>query len=180
MSNEKILVVGIGGIGSYLLHFLLELKNKHIAVVDFDLVEKRNCANQDMYLATDVSQAKVDVAAKFARDKFITDITVYNCKVQDLAQEVLASFHYIVCCVDNLETRRYCNYIVHQIFKSSLNRTQVLIDVGSEKYCCHVRVISPSRLTSCLECDLQLFSGPNLVLCGPRQIPYNFFDCLSK
>ena len=60
---KKIMVIGAGGIGSFLIPLLDRVNEYHINVWDDDIVEKKNLSYQDFY-EDDVGKHKTDVMAK--------------------------------------------------------------------------------------------------------------------
>ena len=108
---RKIMIIGAGGIGSYLIHNLNRINQRcrtdkpgvhlyDIHVFDDDTVEKSNLGNQ-MYSEHDVGELKVDTWSAsctahpyqvLVADQFIKR----NTPLYDL----------VVCCADNLAVRR--------------------------------------------------------------------------
>ena len=59
---KKIMVIGAGGIGSFLIPLLNRVKEYEITVWDNDIVEEKNLSYQD-FNAEDVGKYKTDVMA---------------------------------------------------------------------------------------------------------------------
>ncbi len=96
--KKKIMVIGAGGIGSFLIPLLDRVKEYHINVWDDDIVEKKNLSYQDYY-ANDVGKHKTDVMAERYG-------SVYSHPYRVLTKQQLKGYDLIICCVDNLELRR--------------------------------------------------------------------------
>lgn len=97
--KRKILVIGAGGIGSYLISFLDKLDLYEIQVNDDDKVETKNLTYQN-FAPVDVGLYKVGcMKARFNSVKFSSPYPI-------LTPNQLEGFDLVVCCVDNLGTRR--------------------------------------------------------------------------
>lgn len=73
LKSTRVLVLGMGGIGTNLVFALAELGVGHIIGVDFDRVEVSNLNRQVLYSTTTIGQRKVDVA-KTRINEFNPDI----------------------------------------------------------------------------------------------------------
>jgi molybdopterin-synthase adenylyltransferase len=62
----RVLVIGAGGLGSPLIHYLAAAGVGELGVVDDDCISLSNLQRQVLYTAADVGQPKVDVAAAAA------------------------------------------------------------------------------------------------------------------
>tara|TARA_B100000575_G_C22957226_1_gene553299 strand:- start:8 stop:568 length:561 start_codon:yes stop_codon:yes gene_type:complete len=97
--KRKILIIGAGGIGSYLISFLDNLDLYEIQVNDDDRVETKNLTYQNF--------APVDVGLYKAGSMKERFNSVKSAKPYPiLAPNQLEGFDLVVCCVDNLGTRR--------------------------------------------------------------------------
>lgn len=64
LRRSKVLVVGAGGIGSWILLNLARIGIQHIVAVDPDHIETSNLPRQILYTAQDVGKLKVEAAAR--------------------------------------------------------------------------------------------------------------------
>ena len=94
---RKILVIGVGGIGSYLVQYLDQVKLYDITIYDTDRIEKKNLPYQNF---SDVGELKVLSLIK--RYKSITRAHQFPV----LTNNQIQGFDLVVCCVDNLDARR--------------------------------------------------------------------------
>ena len=62
LSDLKVLLIGIGGVGGYTLEALVRMGIGHITVADYDVVEESNLNRQIIALHSDIGKLKVDVA----------------------------------------------------------------------------------------------------------------------
>lgn len=93
LRDQRVLLIGVGGIGSAVADALVRAGLGAIILVDFDVVGDENLARQTLYTASDVGRPKVDAAA--ARLRAISDdVTV------DVAEEHIRSTEQVVALLD--------------------------------------------------------------------------------
>lgn len=68
LANKTVMVVGLGGVGSYALEALARAGIGHLILVDHDTVDITNINRQLLALSSTVGERKVEVAAKRVRD----------------------------------------------------------------------------------------------------------------
>lgn len=95
---RKIMIIGAGGIGSFLVSFLDRIGLYDITIYDDDLVENKNLTYQN-YGLSDVGDKKVDAIVR--KSSNVTGEPYFV-----LVKEQLANYDLIVCCADNLAVRR--------------------------------------------------------------------------
>ena len=98
--KRKILVIGAGGIGSYLISFLNNLDLYEIQVNDDDKVETKNLTYQNFnHGHVGLNKAVVMKDTYWGSVKIASPYPI-------LTPQQLEGFDLVVCCVDNLSTRR--------------------------------------------------------------------------
>ena len=98
MNKRKIMIIGAGGIGSYLVSFLDRLGLYEITVYDDDDIEQKNLTYQN-YNVEDIGLKKV-----FALSHETNSIKPEPYFV--LVKHQLEDYDLVVCCADNLAVRR--------------------------------------------------------------------------
>jgi len=97
MAKKKILIIGVGGIGSYLTPLLSKTDNYDITIADPDIVEKKNVSYQNFGMhqlgATKVDSLELSYPCKRVAYPILTD-------------KQLKDYDLIICCADNLDVRR--------------------------------------------------------------------------
>ena len=77
--QSKVLLVGLGGIGSTVLQYLAAAGIGKIGLVDQDTVALSNLQRQTIYKFEDIGRKKVDAASKFVKNlNKNVDIVVYD------------------------------------------------------------------------------------------------------
>ena len=96
---RKILIIGVGGIGSFLTQFLDKVGLYEINLADPDIVESKNLTYQN-YNDWNVGETKVSVMAKRYES------VMYVSKYKILTDSQIQGYDLVVSCVDNLALRR--------------------------------------------------------------------------
>ena len=122
--ETKILIIGCGGIGSFLareinrliLNEQIDLNQTEITIADFDLIELKNIKYQN-FTIDDLNKNKAQVLSNRYSLHFLTE------KITKESQ--LEPFDFIISCVDNAESRKL---IINYCFKSN----KYFIDLRAE------------------------------------------------
>ena len=108
ISSKTVLVIGVGGVGGYVVEALVRSGIGKIIIVDGDVVDETNINRQIIALSSTVGQSKVDVF-----EKRIKDINE-NCEVIKINKFIDASnidilfdydFDYLVDACDTVSTK---------------------------------------------------------------------------
>ena len=97
--KRKVLVIGAGGIGSFLISTLDKVKLYDITVADPDIVEAKNLPYQN-FQAKDVGQNKALVM------EYNYESTNKASKFPILTEKQMQGYDLVICCVDNLGVRK--------------------------------------------------------------------------
>ena len=127
--KNKILVIGAGGIGSYLIEILDRTKCYDITIADPDKYEKKNLTYQ-LCSGLDVGINKAE--AQNMR------LGVSHIKYPILTAKQLWGYDLVVCCADNLDVRRLlyrenCAYIS---YRADRNKHDVLLAGPEGSFSC--------------------------------------------
>ena len=98
--KRKILVIGAGGIGSFLIPLLDKVGLYNITVADPDTVETKNLPYQN-FNADNVAQNK----ALVMKDNYNKSV-LRAIKYPILTEKQMKGYDLVICCVDNLGLRR--------------------------------------------------------------------------
>ncbi len=96
MNKRKIMIIGTGGIGSYLVPFLSRLGIYELHVFDDDKIENKNLLYQN-FEEDDIGRYKVHCIEGKCETRN---------EYQVLVEKQLNGYDLIVCCADNLAVRR--------------------------------------------------------------------------
>jgi len=107
ISNTKPLIVGIGGIGSWVAEMLARMGVREIGIIDYDIVEVHNLTRQN-YRERDINKLKIDALEE--RIKEINSSTKVR-KFREIKLDYFKEFDVFFDCTDNIETKYLLNEI---------------------------------------------------------------------
>lgn len=108
LSNSKVLIVGLGGLGGHIADSLVRLGVRSIILVDYDRFDPTNL-NRQLYSSTEtIGKFKVDVIFE-AMGKLNPEVELskYCLRVQDLDPVVFECVDIIIDAVDDIETKLF-------------------------------------------------------------------------
>ncbi len=106
LKKSKVIVFGVGGVGSFACEALARSGIGNITVVDNDIVSLTNINRQLVALTSTVGKLKVDVIT--ARIKDINpdcNVTAYNCFYTKEKEIDISGFDYIVDAIDTVTSK---------------------------------------------------------------------------
>ena len=109
--KAKVLVVGLGGIGSTVLQHLAAVGIGKIGLVDRDNVELSNLQRQTIYTYEDIGKNKVTVASNFVKklNKNVST-TEYNFFLdKNNSTNIISEYDLVLDGTDNVEARKLIN-----------------------------------------------------------------------
>ncbi len=111
LKAAKVLVVGLGGLGSPVSLYLAASGVGTLGLLEFDKVALSNLSRQILYFENEVGLFKVDVAVE-KLTKLNSNITIVPFKdklTKENADQIFGQFSLIIDCSDNFETRYLIN-----------------------------------------------------------------------
>lgn len=123
IKNKTILIVGIGGVGGYVLESLVRAGIGKIIIVDNDIVDITNLNRQLISLHSNIGEYKVDVACQRVRDinPNCEIITVNKFLTKDNTIDLFnTNIDYIVDACDTIEVKK-------ELIRISINKNIKLI-----------------------------------------------------
>jgi molybdopterin/thiamine biosynthesis adenylyltransferase len=150
LKNTRVLLVGVGGLGSGCLPALVGAGIGSIGFVDGDIVELSNLHRQTIYVSTDVGRSKTERAAAFAirlrpnvhTEVFPEPITEAN------VDKLVGAYGWIIDGTDSLEVKFLLNAACKKAGKP-------LVTASIHRFEGHIMTITPGG--PCLNC---LFPEP--------------------
>lgn len=117
LRDARVLVVGLGGLGSPVLAYLCSAGVGTIGAVDHDTVEIHNLQRQIIYTEASVGRHKAECAAMFARC-FNSTVQIHAYCEKLCAENIAGiaeTYHVVVDCTDSSE----CRYLISDYCKAS-------------------------------------------------------------
>ncbi len=160
LQNSKVLIIGLGGLGSPTAIYLTIAGVGTIGLFDFDRVDLSNLQRQPLYTENDVDQYKVEVAKK-RLEEFNKNINIhlYNDFFNLSYKEILKDYDLVIDCSDNIPTRKMINQACLEMGKPfiycSIDQFTAQIALlnydNGPCYDCLFPNIENSSLASCLD-----------------------------
>ena len=117
IQNAKVLIVGVGGLGSPVALYLAAAGVGTLHLVDADVVSLSNLGRQILYNTTHISKSKVEIAKQVLQD-LNPDVQVHPHNValcSENASSLVEKADVVVDCTDNFTTR----YLLHEACKQA-------------------------------------------------------------
>ncbi len=147
LKRSNVLVVGAGGLGSFILLHLAATGVGRIGIVDGDIVSRSNLNRQILYNTEDLGKEKVVLAKeKLTKLNPYIKFETYNTWLTDIeiAEIIFSKFDSVIDATDNFETR----YLINKT-AVKLNKPLFIGAVG--RFVGQVFVVLPHK-TACLNC----------------------------
>ena len=105
--HRRILIIGVGGIGSYLVPLLCKIGMYDIHIADPDTVEEKNICSQN-FNERNIGSYKCDalVGNILTQNKHDRMCITASAHFPILVEKQIEGYDLIVCCADNLDVRR--------------------------------------------------------------------------
>jgi molybdopterin/thiamine biosynthesis adenylyltransferase/rhodanese-related sulfurtransferase len=111
LKKSKVLIIGLGGLGSPAAYYLASAGVGRLGLADFDRVELSNLQRQILYNTEDVGKSKVEVAGKkiYSINPHI-DIHTHDVRLTAKnAFDVMKDYDFVIDGTDNFSTRYLIN-----------------------------------------------------------------------
>ena len=111
LRNQKVLIIGAGGVGSPSVMYLARSGILSFGIVDYDIIDKSNLHRQILFDYNDVGKKKILVTKKKIQriDKNIK-IKIYDKKIsKSNLKNILKHYDYIIDGTDNFESKLSIN-----------------------------------------------------------------------
>jgi sulfur-carrier protein adenylyltransferase/sulfurtransferase len=111
LARARVLVVGLGGLGSPVLQYLAGAGVGYLGLVDADVLDASNLHRQPIYALSDVGKPKVDLARAAVIDiNPCVQVETHRARLDaDNALELIRAHDIVVDCSDNFRTKYLIN-----------------------------------------------------------------------
>lgn len=174
LRNSKVLIVGLGGLGSPVCQYLANSGIGTIGILDFDEVEINNLHRQIIYSEKDTGKSKAECAKEFLQrnNKDVT-INLHNTLIkQENANKIITDYDIILDCTDDIHTRYllndFCVIYKKKFIAASVLKWEGQIFVFRSKQPCY-RCLFPEIKTTVQNCDEAGVVGPVCGILGTLQ-----------
>lgn len=148
LADARVLIIGLGGLGSSSSVYLAAAGVGHLILVDFDEVDISNLQRQIVHATNDIGRLKVDSAKQHLLElNPEIQITTINHKVEDnVLEEQVKAATVVLDCSDNFQTRFAINEacVKHKIplVSGAAIRFEAQVSVFNSKH----------KLSPCYQC----------------------------
>jgi molybdopterin/thiamine biosynthesis adenylyltransferase len=149
--SSKVLIVGVGGLGSPVAEFLSRAGVGTVGIVDNDKVSLSNLHRQILYNTSDIGQFKAKIAKeKIKKINHNTRVKVYKTRLNSMNfKKIINDYDYIVDGSDNFKTKFLINDFC-------LKFKKFLVTAAISKFDGHVFTFNfKNKKFSCLRCFYQ-------------------------
>jgi len=120
LSRSRVLIVGLGGLGSPALYYLAACGIGEIGIVDGDRVELSNLQRQILHGRKDVGKEKTDSARRRITE-LRPDLRLisYSCRLSEAnAREIIAPYDFVIEATDNFVSKFLINDVCVRLGKA--------------------------------------------------------------
>jgi len=149
--SSKVLIIGIGGLGSSVAEFLSRAGVGLLGIVDNDKISLSNLHRQSLYSTIDVGKFKVQIAKnKIKEINPNTKVKTHKIRLSDLNfKKIINDYDYIVDASDNFSTKFLLNDF-------SLRFKKILVTGAISKFDGHIFTFNfRDKKIPCLRCFFQ-------------------------
>ena len=151
ITNSKVLVIGMGGLGCPVAEFLTRSGIGLLGIVDHDRISLSNIHRQSLFNEKDLNQPKVKIAKKkLNKINSLTKIKIFNYKLnKSKFQKIIKDYDYIVDGTDNFESK----FLINDL---SLKYKKFLVTGAISKFDGHIFTFNfENKKEPCLRCFYQ-------------------------
>lgn len=138
LKDKKVLVIGVGGVGGYVVEGLVRSGIQDITIIDGDNVEESNLNRQIIALNSTLGKKKVEVLKSrildINKEVHVNTIDKFL-KEEDIEGLNLENYDYVVDCIDDLRVK------IALAEYSYLNKINLVISTGT------ARKLHPEKLS---------------------------------
>ncbi|OIP88396.1 MAG: adenylyltransferase [Syntrophobacterales bacterium CG_4_8_14_3_um_filter_58_8] len=118
--NSRVLIIGLGGLGSSALYYLAACGVGEIGIVDEDRVELSNLQRQILHGRKDVGRKKtVSAGRSITRLRPNLHLIPYSCRISEAnAQEIIAPYDFVIEATDNFASKFLINDVCVRLGKA--------------------------------------------------------------
>ncbi|MBI2668062.1 HesA/MoeB/ThiF family protein [Candidatus Woesearchaeota archaeon] len=110
LKNSKILIIGVGGLGSPSVLYLAASGIGTLGLVDFDTVEENNLQRQIIHSVKNLKKSKLESAKESILNiNPNVKLNLHNIRINDKNIELINDYDLVIDCTDNLQARYSIN-----------------------------------------------------------------------
>ena len=130
LNRFKVLIAGLGGLGTVTAELLVALGVGEVSLVDYDIIEQSNLPRQRLYDFIDINKTKVEVAREtLIKRNPDTKIRIFPASIDgNSVNELLDGIEMVFDCLDSFASRRPLHSVCQErkipyIFAGAINQS---------------------------------------------------------
>lgn len=144
--NSKVIILGVGALGSYVSTNLALTGVGEILLVDYDTIEISNLNRQLLFQVEDLGRNKAIVAVeKLKQLNNSIKITAFDKPMEEMPKNLISGVNLIVSCLDTFHGRRWANSL-------AIREKVPIVSGGMYAFLGQIQTIIPYK-TPCFECQ---------------------------
>jgi tRNA A37 threonylcarbamoyladenosine dehydratase len=181
LTNKKVLVVGVGGVGGYAAENIARAGIGNMYLLDGDKVDITNCNRQIIALSSTVNHAKAEVSAQRCREinpsgNFIA-LEMFLKTPEDISRILDENFDFVIDAIDDVQVKlelirqlkeRNIPFITSMGAGGKLDPSQIMLADISKTYGCPLARVIRSKLKK-----MNIYKGVPVVF-SPEQPSHSF------
>ncbi|GIX43292.1 MAG: molybdenum cofactor biosynthesis protein MoeB [Leptospiraceae bacterium] len=163
LNRSKVLIIGLGGLGSPVSIYLALAGVGKLGLFDFDKVDLSNLQRQPLFFEEDVGSYKVDIAKKRLKEynKNI-QLEIYKDYFDIKYKDIFKDYDLIVDCTDNIPTRKMIN-------QASLEMGKPFLYCSIDQFSLQISLLNYNN-GPCYECLFPDLENSSLMSCVDRGV----------
>lgn len=155
IKQSKVLIIGMGGLGSPVALYLAAAGVGHLYIADHDKVERSNLQRQIIHTLNSLNQTKVDSAKSTIEhlNPWVQVTCIADKLEGEQLESMIAKVDVVIDCCDNFATRFAVN-------RASVKHAKPLVSGAAIRFEGQVAVFNYNELSPCYQClyqpDIQL------------------------
>ena len=109
LTQARVIVFGVGGVGGSLVHMLVRSGIRHIGILDFDSIDASNINRQLVANQNNIGKLKVDELKKQLLEinpELVIDVYPFKYSEQTQQKVDLKNYDYIADCIDDISAKK--------------------------------------------------------------------------
>jgi len=147
LARARVLIIGLGGLGSPVLQYLAGAGVGHLGLVDADVLDASNLHRQPVYALSEVGKLKVDLARAAATGiNPAVQVETHGVRLNAAnALELIRAYDIVVDCSDNFRTK----YLIND---AAVLAQKPAVFASVYQYEGQLQVYKPDHEHACLRC----------------------------
>ena len=114
LKKKKVMICGVGGVGSFVAEGLARSGIGNLVLVDFDIIDKSNINRQIMVTKNNIGNSKVNELKKHLLEISDVNVEIINTFI-DENFIINKKYDYVIDCIDNVKSKFHLVKMCHSL-----------------------------------------------------------------